>query len=204
MNEKGNYLATYAVATDVASAKGRDDRLATTQLPEKPLTLPPHPPPIPAKDGFRPSVPPHSSRVPAEDIDKLTSSKSLPIHCKLSPSPSQSVPLPQPSSPCSPPTQSPTGMNNSQAKTARKSAHISANRGDGHTSSGNVSRRTSIHQGPKPLMDGGGSASPGENNSASSTNGPGILARSSASIARVIVSILVHIATNNPKLTHFI
>jgi len=203
MNEKGNCSATYAVVPDVASAKGRDDGLATTHSSEKPLTLSPLPP-IPAQDGFRPSVPPHGSRFPAEDIDKLTPSKLLPIHCKLSPTPSQSVPLPQPSSPCSPPTQSPTGMNNSQAKTARKSAHISANRGDGHTASGNVSRRTSIHQGPKSLMDGNGSASPGENNSAGSTSESGLLARSSASIARVIVSFLVHIATENPKLTHFI
>jgi len=195
MSERGNYLATYAaVVPDVASAKGRDDRLATTHFSEKPLTPSPLLP-IPAQDGFRLSVPPSGSRFQAEDIGKLTPSKLPPIPCKLSSSPSQSVPLPQPSSPCSPPTQSPTGMNNSQAKTARKSAHISANRGDGHTSSGNVSRRTSVHQGPKSLMDGNGSPSPGENNSASSTSESGILARSSASLARVIVSFLVHIAT---------
>ncbi|KAG0635981.1 hypothetical protein HOY80DRAFT_397103 [Tuber brumale] len=188
MDEKGNFLATYAVVTDFASAQQRLDlmehRPATTHCAGKPSTLPP--PPIPAKDGSRPSVPLQSSRVPAEDIDKLTSSKLPPIHCKLSPSPSQSVSSPQPSSPCSPPTQSPTGMNNSQAKTARKSAHVSANRGDGHASSGNVSRRPSVHQGPKSLMDGNGSASPGENNSTSPTSESGILARSSVSIARVI------------------
>ncbi|CUS13574.1 unnamed protein product [Tuber aestivum] len=188
MDKKGNYLATYAVVTEVASAKRRANSMehgpATTQFARKPLTL--SPPTIPAKDGSRPSVPLQSSPDPAEDIGKLTSSELPPIHCKLSPPPSQTVLPPQPSSPCSPLTQSPTGMNNSQAKTARKSAHISANRGDGHTSSGNVSRRTSVHQGPKSLMDGNGSASPGENNCASSTSESGILARGSVSATRVI------------------
>lgn len=88
---------------------------------------------------------PPNLRVPAEEIEKNASSKlATPILCKPAPPPSaitdvqtQPPPLPRPASH--------PGLLNSQAKTARKSAHIPSNRGDGYSTSSSNGGKKPVH-----------------------------------------------------------
>lgn len=93
-------------------------------------------PSVAAANGFRPSIPPKNSRVPAGDIDKLSLSKmnnqansKLTSICASATGGTQSLPPPPlPHSPIK-------GISNYQARTARKSAPSSSNRGDGYSTS---------------------------------------------------------------------
>lgn len=88
---------------------------------------------------------PPNLRVPAEEIEKHASSKlATPILCNPAPPPSaitdvqtQPPPLPRPASH--------PGLLNSQAKTARKSAHIPSNRGDGYSTSSSNGGKKPVH-----------------------------------------------------------
>lgn len=95
-------------------------------------------PSVTATNGFRPSIPPKNSRVPAGEIDKLSSSKmgnqnngksALIGTSASSTGNAQSLaPPPLPHPPIK-------GISNAQARTARKSAPSTSNRGDGYSTS---------------------------------------------------------------------
>lgn len=96
-------------------------------------------PNVTATNGFRPSIPPKNSRVPAGDIDKLslskmnnqTNGKFSSVGTPVSTTGS-AQPLPPPPPLPHPPVK---GISNAQARTARKSAPSSSNRGDGYSTS---------------------------------------------------------------------
>lgn len=87
-------------------------------------------PSVAAANGFRPSIPPKNSRVPAGEIDRLSLSKmKITSVCTSITDGAQSLPPPPlPHSPIK-------GISNAQARTARKSAPSSSNRGDGYSTS---------------------------------------------------------------------
>lgn len=88
-------------------------------------------PSVAAANGFRPSIPPKNSRVPAGEIDRLSLSKmKITSVCTSITDITQSLPPPPPL-----PHPQIKGISNAQARTARKSAPSSSNRGDGYSTS---------------------------------------------------------------------